>query len=108
VVDNGQYDKRWALIHMNPEEAVKAAEDLQAKALLPAHVGRIKLAQHSWDEPFKRITAASVGKKFRLLTPMIGEAINVGEENQRFSIWWEGKAAHAVLKLLTQPIQCGR
>jgi L-ascorbate metabolism protein UlaG (beta-lactamase superfamily) len=42
----GQYDKRWANIHMNPEEAVRAAEDLQAKALLPAHVGKFTIARH--------------------------------------------------------------
>jgi len=33
VLDMGQYDPRWPLIHMTPEEAAKAAEDLQARAL---------------------------------------------------------------------------
>jgi L-ascorbate metabolism protein UlaG (beta-lactamase superfamily) len=89
VLDSGQYDKRWALLHMNPQEAAQAAEDLHAKALLPAHVGKFTLAKHSWDEPFKRITLASEQKKYRLLTPMIGEPINVGDETQRFSAWWE-------------------
>lgn len=31
VLDTGQYDRRWAYIHMNPEEAVRAASDLQAR-----------------------------------------------------------------------------
>jgi L-ascorbate metabolism protein UlaG (beta-lactamase superfamily) len=72
-LDCGQYDKRWPKIHMNPEEAVMAAEDLQAKALLPAHVGKFTIARHPWDEPFIRIAEASRKENVRLLTPRIGE-----------------------------------
>jgi L-ascorbate metabolism protein UlaG (beta-lactamase superfamily) len=35
VLDACQYDLRWAFIHMNPEEAARAAEILRGKALLP-------------------------------------------------------------------------
>ena len=59
VLDAGQYDKRRPYIHMTPEEAARAAQDLQANALLPGHVGKFSLARHSWDDPFRRITAAS-------------------------------------------------
>jgi L-ascorbate metabolism protein UlaG (beta-lactamase superfamily) len=89
VLDMGQYDDRWPYLHMTPEEAAQAAEALRAKALLPAHVGRFSIARHSWDEPFKRIAAASEGKKYRLLTPMIGEPVSLDDGNQRFSRWWE-------------------
>lgn len=43
ALDMGQYDARWPHIHMTPEQAVKAAQDLGAKALLPAHVGRFSI-----------------------------------------------------------------
>jgi L-ascorbate metabolism protein UlaG (beta-lactamase superfamily) len=89
ALDMGQYDERWPHIHMSPEEAAQAAEELRAKTLLPAHVGKLGIARHPWDEPFKRITAASEGKKYRLLTPMIGEPISLENGNQRFSRWWE-------------------
>lgn len=89
VLDAGQYDARWAYIHMTPEEAARAAEDLKAKALLPAHVGRFSIARHSWDDPFKRISAASEAKSFRLLTPAIGEPLDLQDETKRFSRWWE-------------------
>ena len=46
LLDAGQYDSRWALIHMTPAEAAQAAEDLQAKALIPAHAGRFAIANH--------------------------------------------------------------
>jgi L-ascorbate metabolism protein UlaG (beta-lactamase superfamily) len=38
ALDCGQYDDRWAYIHMTPEEAVQAAQDLGARTLIPAHV----------------------------------------------------------------------
>ena len=89
ALDMGQYDPRWPYIHMTPEEAAQAAEDLQAKALLPAHVGRFNIARHAWTEPFERISGASEGKPYRLATPKIGEPLRVGDAGQRFANWWQ-------------------
>lgn len=88
VLDAGQYNPRWAYIHRNPEEAAQAAEILGAKAMLSAHVGRFALARHAWDEPFERAVAASQGRKYRLLTPRIGEPLRLGSE-QQFEAWWK-------------------
>jgi len=95
ALDAGQYDPRWPYIHMTPEEA--AAEDLGARALLPGHAGKFSIARHAWDEPFNRLAAASQGKKYRLLTPMIGEPISLDDDRQRFPQWWERleQRAHA-------------
>jgi L-ascorbate metabolism protein UlaG (beta-lactamase superfamily) len=96
VLDNGQYDPRWAYVHMTPEEAVRAAGELRTKALLPAHVGRFCISRHPWDEPFQRISAASEGQPFRLLTPMIGEPVMLDGPARPFVRWWErveGEAA---------------
>ena len=92
VLDAGQYDERWPYIHMTPEEAARAAQDLQANALLPGHVGKFSLARHSWDDPFRRITAASEGRSYRLLTPMIGSPLVLDNQQQHFSRWWEDLA----------------
>lgn len=89
AMDMGQYDARWPSIHMTPEEAAQAAEALNAKALLPAHVGKFSIARHRWDEPFERIATASEGKRYRLLTPMIGEPIHLADEQERFARWWQ-------------------
>lgn len=89
-LDSGQYDPRWPYIHMSPEEAVAAAKDLRAKALIPAHVGRFTLARHPWDEPFERMVAASEGKPFDLLTPMVGEPVELDQpQSARFGAWWK-------------------
>lgn len=89
ILDSGQYDKNWPYIHMTPEEAVQAAADLKAKALLPAHVGKFTIANHPWDEPFDRIAAAGQNKSYRLLTPLIGEPVELQNQQQRFSPWWK-------------------
>lgn len=89
LLDCGQYNERWRYIHMTPEEAVQAATDIGAKALLPAHVGKFSLAYHSWDEPFKRITTASQGKNHHLITPVIGEPVEITDRMPNSSPWWE-------------------
>lgn len=89
IMENGQYDKNWPYIHMLPEEAARAAEDLKAKALLPGHSGKFAIANHPWDEPFKRITEASRSKQYALYTPMIGEPVELEKPPQQFSRWWE-------------------
>ena len=89
ALDMGQYDRRWANIHMLPEQAAQAAEDLRATALLPAHVGRFTIAAHDWDEPFKRIAQASRGRPYQLLTPNLGAVIRLGAPGPPFPRWWE-------------------
>ena len=89
ALDSGQYDQRWAYIHMTPEESMQAAEDLGAKQFLPCHIGRFALAKHAWDEPFKQLAAAGKEHSFRLLTPRIGEAVYPYQQPaQTFSSWW--------------------
>jgi L-ascorbate metabolism protein UlaG (beta-lactamase superfamily) len=89
ALDAGQYDPRWANVHMNPEQAAQAAEDLRARALTPGHVGRFSISPHDWDDPFKRITAASRGRSYALWTPEIGRPIYLDGRAQTFSAWWE-------------------
>ncbi|WP_235578138.1 MBL fold metallo-hydrolase, partial [Pseudorhodoferax sp. Leaf267] len=90
ALDAGQYNAEWGDIHMNPEEASRAAEILRARSLLTAHAGRFSLARHAWDEPFERAVAASAGKSYRLLTPRIGEVVRIGDAQQHFEHWWRG------------------
>ncbi len=88
-MENGQYDEAWKYIHMMPEQSAQAAQDLQARAVLPGHAGRFVLAKHSWDDPYKRLAAASRDKEFRLLTPKLGEVVFAADTAQTFSAWWE-------------------
>jgi len=89
ILECGQYDKSWKYIHMMPEETVQAAQDLQAKKLLPVHWGKFSLSNHAWDEPAERVLKAAAKKNMPLLTPMIGERVNINEDGQAFGPWWK-------------------
>lgn len=89
ALDAGQYDPRWANVHMNPEQAAQAAEELRTRVLMQAHVGRFSIAPHDWDDPFKRIAVASQGRVYMLWTPEIGHPIYLDDAMQVFIPWWE-------------------
>lgn len=88
ALDMGQYDPRWANVHLTPEQAAQAAEDLRTRVLTPAHAGRFSISPHDWDDPFKRITAASKRRAFALWTPEIGRPIQLDGRAQTFTAWW--------------------
>lgn len=89
LLDCGQYNERWKYIHMTPEEAVRAAKDLGAGTIIPAHVGKFALSTHPWDEPFRRILEASRKHSLTLLTPRIGELVDMKNTPPAFPRWWE-------------------
>jgi L-ascorbate metabolism protein UlaG (beta-lactamase superfamily) len=89
ILECGQYDKNWKYIHMMPEEVVQAAQGLQAKRLLAVHWGKFALGNHSWDEPIKRVYTAAKENNMPLLTPMIGEQVNINDHSQQFLAWWQ-------------------
>ena len=92
ILENGQYNAYWRFIHMMPEEAVQAAEDLHAKKLLPVHWGKFSLSLHAWDEPIIRVTNEAKRKGVNVMHPMIGEIVYLDKENF-FSEWWKINAA---------------
>ena len=75
---------------MMPEEAAQAARDLDAKRLLPVHWAKFQLSDHAWDDPILRVTAAAKTLGIPTLHPMIGEKVDLKDEGQPFSKWWEG------------------
>lgn len=89
MLDSGQYNEDWKYVHMMPEDSSKAAADLNARAALPAHIGKFCLAYHSWDDPFKRFVKASQDKSYKPVTPKMGEVVYLNDEEQSFSNWWE-------------------
>ena len=89
ILENGQYDEKWKYIHMLPGEPLKAAEDLKAKMLLPVHSGKFTLANHNWNEPLNTITNEAKQKSLKVITPLIGEQVELKDTNQQFQQWWK-------------------
>jgi L-ascorbate metabolism protein UlaG (beta-lactamase superfamily) len=90
ILENGQYNTSWRFIHMMPNEVLQAAKDLRAKRLFPVHSSKFALANHSWDAPLKAITEFNKSVNQPLITPMIGEMVNLKDSFQIFSEWWVG------------------
>jgi L-ascorbate metabolism protein UlaG (beta-lactamase superfamily) len=90
LIDNGQYDIKWKYIHNLPEDVIQAAKDLKTKRLFPVHSSKFPLANHPWDEPLKRITKLNENEAnpVLLVTPVIGELVELKNENQKFKQWW--------------------
>lgn len=88
LMENGQYNEGWPAVHMFPEEALQASKDVQAKALMPVHWGMFELSFHSWYEPAVRIAALAKESNFPLLTPTIGDIIEINGQFES-NPWWE-------------------
>lgn len=89
MADSGQYDKAWAMTHMNPNEAVQAAKDAHAKWLIPVHWGAFVLANHAWDEPPEMAVEAAESIGVNIATPKIGERVDYDNIESFTEHWWE-------------------
>ena len=78
----------WLDIHMSVEDAVRAHRDVGARRMLPVHWGTFNLAFHDWDEPIKRAVIAARAADVELLTPRLGEFVDV-DRPFVFNPWWE-------------------
>lgn len=87
ALDSGQYDPRWANVHMNPEEAMNAALELGSRAFTPNHIGRFSLAPHDWNDPMKRLLRDNTHGQV-LWTPLIGQVVYYDNPPSAFTAWW--------------------
>ena len=88
VMEAGQYNEEWALIHSLPEDIIKEVRDMEVTKLFPIHNSKFKLSKHAWDEPLRKLDSFTANTNIQLLTPMIGEKLFLHKENS-FKKWWE-------------------
>ena len=74
----GAYGETWLDIHMDPESAVRAHQDLGAEVLLPIHWATFDLSYHAWEEPIVRTLRAAAGAGVQVVTPRVGEPVELG------------------------------
>ncbi|MGX2984287.1 MBL fold metallo-hydrolase [Helicobacter sp. 23-1048] len=95
-LENGQYNPQWGQIHTFPHQNLQIAKELNAKAIMPVHNSKFRLAPHEWSEPLEQIyTLYLQGKTqnkfdFLLLTPQVGQIVPLWSEYKKddFSAWW--------------------
>lgn len=88
ILDNGQYNPAWRAVHCFPEDVIQAAKNLKAKRILPAHSSKFKMANHNWFDPLETITRLNQTENLNIVTPKIGEKINLKDSTQSFECWW--------------------
>ncbi|PLT48032.1 Outer membrane protein romA [Paenibacillus pasadenensis] len=88
LMECGQYDRRWANIHMLPEETVQAHQDVKGGLLVPIHWGAFRLAMHAWTDPVERLLQAASVQGVAVCTPRIGETVKLGQGEPPATPWW--------------------
>lgn len=86
-METGAYDHQWPDVHMQPEETMQAHLDLKGKWLLPVHNGTFDLAMHVWHEPFDRIVALAEKNGVAIVTPEMGQTVNLVQPEPGKK-WW--------------------
>ena len=89
LMECGQYNEDWKVIHMMPEETIQASIDLQSKLVLPIHWGAFTLAFHDWTDPIERVTKKANEMNIPITTPKIGEVVLIGNNIYPKEKWWE-------------------
>ncbi len=85
----GAYSDRWPLIHMDPEEAVRAHGDLTGGGgvLVPVHWATFNLGFHPWAEPAQRLRAAARRAGVRIAVPRPGGRVDASAPPP-VTDWW--------------------
>ncbi len=88
IIECGQYNRYWKYIHLMPEETVQAGMELNTKKLLPVHWGKFTLSLHPWKEPVIRFKEAALNKNIEIITPLIGEKVDLSNSSPSVD-WWK-------------------
>lgn len=86
-IETGAYNKTWENVHMLPEQSVQAHLDVQGQYMVPVHNSTFDLSLHAWYEPLERVAAAAKERKVSLLTPKIGERVEMAAPVT--GLWWK-------------------
>jgi L-ascorbate metabolism protein UlaG (beta-lactamase superfamily) len=80
------YNENWPDIHLNPEQAAEASQDLGGKVMVPIHWATFDLSLHSWYEPIERLVTTAEQRNMRVITPMMGELVDTDHYENVY--WW--------------------
>lgn len=89
MMECGQYNELWSEIHMFPEETAQASLDIKAKKMMPIHWASFKLALHAWKDPIERVYIKAKELEVNLISPKIGEEIQISGNSNVDSRWWQ-------------------
>ncbi|WP_367317467.1 MBL fold metallo-hydrolase [Vibrio coralliilyticus] len=76
--------------HMQAQHTMQAFMDLGAEQLFPVHWSTFELFAHKWDEPMTDLIEEAKVTGARLVTPMVGETLELNDEINT-SFWWRNQ-----------------
>lgn len=89
MLETGAYNENWPGVHMQPEETIQAYIDLKGRNLLPIHNSTFDLSMHAWHEPLDRIVSLANAKGVPVVTPRMGEPVDL-QHTKSWKYWWVG------------------
>jgi L-ascorbate metabolism protein UlaG (beta-lactamase superfamily) len=87
MIEIGAWHPSWGSIHLGPQHALEAFQQLGGGTFLPIHWGTFDLALHVWNEPAETLLALAKPSGARVITPMIGEAVEPSKVDGP-NPWW--------------------
>jgi L-ascorbate metabolism protein UlaG (beta-lactamase superfamily) len=87
MIEIGAWHPSWGSIHLGPQHALDAFHQLGGGTFLPIHWGTFDLALHLWDEPPETLLALAKPSGARIITPMVGEAVEPSRIDAP-NPWW--------------------
>ena len=93
LVECGQYNERWANIHLMPEQTIQAGMEANVKVIMPVHWGAFTIALHAWDDPIERAIAEAEKENQAIIAPQIGEIVRVNQP-PAVNWWWRKYSAN--------------
>jgi L-ascorbate metabolism protein UlaG (beta-lactamase superfamily) len=89
MLEIGAFNELWKDIHLGPDGAAQAFEDLGGKGMLmPIHWGLFDLALHGWRQPIERMLEIAESKGIATWIPEPGLPTEVVSEVIVRSEWW--------------------
>ena len=87
MLEIGAFDELWHEIHLGPDNALRAAQALRARVVMPIHWGLFNLAFHAWHQPPERFTEIAGKADVPVFLPEPGAPTEFtgGAKN---TLWW--------------------
>ncbi|MGA1981073.1 MAG: MBL fold metallo-hydrolase [Acidobacteriaceae bacterium] len=89
MLEIGAYNQLWQAIHMGPDGAARAFQDMgSAGLLMPIHWGLFDLALHPWRWPMERLLELAQADGLKLWAPEPGVPTELVRGQELRSDWW--------------------
>jgi L-ascorbate metabolism protein UlaG (beta-lactamase superfamily) len=82
LIPIGAYEPRWFMkdAHLNPQEALKAFQDLESKKMIGIHFGTFKLTDEGYRDPTDTLKKEIIRMKLdsqRVIIPTFGKPYSI-------------------------------